>query len=102
MVTADQAYGIYDPALILELPLSELEYADQLRPGAQILKYLNQSLEPRLFRVIRLSEDTVVMDGNHPLAGHDLIFEVEIISARDAQEKDFFDDFTLSAPQLVH
>lgn len=102
LVKAERAYGIYDPALIVELPLSDLEYAHQLRPGVEILRYLNPSQEPRIFRVVKLTEDTAILDGNHPLAGHDLIFDVEIVAARDAQKWDLFDDFSLNSPQLIH
>ena len=36
--------------------------------------------------IIDVSDDHVVVDGNHPLAGHALAFEVEIVSVREATE----------------
>lgn len=101
-VSADGAYGIYDPGLVIELRRSELEYGARLILGSQILRRHGPGSEPRIFRVIRLNKETVVMDGNHPLAGHDLIFEVEIVSAREAQADDFLDASPLRSSQLVH
>ena len=36
--------------------------------------------------IIDVSEDEVVVDGNHPLAGVDLVFDVEILDIREATE----------------
>jgi FKBP-type peptidyl-prolyl cis-trans isomerase SlyD len=101
-VPADHAYGIYDPELIIELRRSELAYGDRITRGSQILRRHGHSSEERLFRVIRLDGDSVIIDGNHPLAGHDLVFEVEILSAREAQDADFLDASPLVHSQLVH
>ncbi len=99
---ADGAYGTYDPDLVIELRRSELEYDDRLMPGTQILRRHGLSSKPRLFRVIRVDDDSVVIDGNHPLAGHDLVFEVEIVSAREACVDDFLDSSPRAHSQLVH
>ena len=36
--------------------------------------------------IIEVKDDTVIVDGNHPLAGQDLTFEIEILDVRDATE----------------
>jgi FKBP-type peptidyl-prolyl cis-trans isomerase SlyD len=38
--------------------------------------------------VIDVTEDEIVVDGNHPLAGVDLTFDVEILEVRSASEKE--------------
>jgi FKBP-type peptidyl-prolyl cis-trans isomerase 2 len=43
-----------------------------------------------------------VLDGNHPFAGQDLIFEVEIVSARDAQASDFLKGSGDAEEVLLH
>lgn len=101
-VPADNAYGSYDPRLVIELRRSELEQGDRLKPGNQILRYDERTSEKRLFRVVRADEEFITLDGNHPLAGQDLVFEVEIVSAREAQDSDFTDELTLVPSQLVH
>jgi FKBP-type peptidyl-prolyl cis-trans isomerase SlyD len=43
---------------------------------------------PRAVTVTRLVGDMVTIDGNHPLAGKNLNFEVEITDVRDATEEE--------------
>jgi len=101
-VSADSAYGVYDPGLVVELRRSDLEYSDRLAPGVRILLAHGPNAEPRLFRVIDLDEETVLIDGNHPLAGQDLVFEVEIESAREAQIGELLDPSPLTGTRLMH
>jgi FKBP-type peptidyl-prolyl cis-trans isomerase SlyD len=101
-VPADLAYGRYDPALIIELRRSELDYGEHLELGSQVLRYVGPESERRVFRVIQLDGNRVVMDGNHPLAGHDLVFEVEIVAAREARGDDFLEGSALSPGRLLH
>jgi FKBP-type peptidyl-prolyl cis-trans isomerase SlyD len=44
----------------------------------------------------------VSLDGNHPLAGQDLVFEIETLDARDATELEVFEAQNLVATQLLH
>ena len=88
LVPAHSAYGSYDPRLVVELRRADLDYSKALKHGTQILRFCEHEGRERLYRVIRLNKDTVIADGNHPLAGHDLVFEVEIVSARLAQDDD--------------
>jgi FKBP-type peptidyl-prolyl cis-trans isomerase SlpA len=34
--------------------------------------------------VAEVKEDTIIIDGNHPLAGHDLIFDIEVLEIKEA------------------
>ena len=43
------------------------------------LNMVNQDGYELPVEVIEIKEDAIVLDGNHPLAGQDLIFEVELI-----------------------
>jgi FKBP-type peptidyl-prolyl cis-trans isomerase SlyD len=38
--------------------------------------------------VLDVTEDEVVVDGNHPLSGIDLTFDVEVVLVRDATEEE--------------
>jgi FKBP-type peptidyl-prolyl cis-trans isomerase SlyD len=96
------AYGSHNPALVVELRRSELEYGEHLRLGSQVLRMDRHSTQERIYRVIRIDEENVLMDGNHPLAGHDLVCEVEIIAARDVQESDFGEAALQISHHLVH
>lgn len=82
-VLAAQAYGEYDSALVMEIPRTqfdpkeEIAVGDQFRAGAP-------GEAPMVFTVTGLSEAAVNVDGNHPLAGQDLYFEVEMVEIRPA------------------
>ena len=42
--------------------------------------------EPSMFWIVEVTDDTIHIDNNHPLAGVDLTFDVEIVGIRDANE----------------
>jgi FKBP-type peptidyl-prolyl cis-trans isomerase SlyD len=85
-VAAAQAYGEHDAELIMEMPRNRLPKSDKLEIGDQF-SGRNKDGEPaNVFTVIKLSEETVTLDGNHPLAGQDLTFEVEVTEMRAATQ----------------
>lgn len=102
-VPASQAYGSYDPMLSVEVRRSELEFGDRLQIGHQIFRPDPRSSENKIYRVVQANSETIVIDGNHPLAGNDLVFEVEIVSAREAQADDYVESSSQLIPgQLLH
>ncbi|MCU0294897.1 MAG: hypothetical protein MUD05_02450 [Candidatus Nanopelagicales bacterium] len=46
----------------------------------------NEQGETKTFVVTRIDERTLTIDGNHPLCGRQVVFELEILSVRDATE----------------
>lgn len=95
-VPAHEAYGPYDPDLLLNVRRSDLSQEESLEIGSEIMSLPTRTGEKRAFRVVSVTGDTVVLDGNHPFAGQDLIFDIEVISARDAEREDYEDDTTLA------
>ena len=84
---AEQAYGYYDLNLILELPIDKLNMSKKISLGEKII--FSQKGEEKFYRVIALNDDSVTLDGNHPLAGQDLVFEIEATQTREATIDDF-------------
>jgi FKBP-type peptidyl-prolyl cis-trans isomerase SlyD len=82
-LSAAEAYGYYDPKLVLKVPRGDLTGLDLNRPGDRQIRLKFDGAE-RLFRIVEVVEDHVTLDGNHPLAGQDLVFEIEATSVRDA------------------
>ena len=37
------------------------------------------------FLVVDVKEETILIDGNHPLAGKDLIFDLEVVEIKDSE-----------------
>ena len=87
-VDADQAYGFYNPKLILEVPRSKFDGGKELRIGHQVMANFAHEDEPRVYRVVGATKGTVMVDGNHPLAGQDLVFDVEVTSSRLENDTD--------------
>ena len=80
-VPAKEAYGAYNQTLVYKvakgkLPVDEPKVGDVFEAGN------GQNNFP--VTVISVDKDEVVLDGNHPLAGQDLTFEVEITQRRMA------------------
>jgi FKBP-type peptidyl-prolyl cis-trans isomerase SlyD len=85
-VSAEEGYGVRDPALVQDVPRRAFRGIDDIRVGMQFQADSNQG--PRMVTVTRIVGDMVTVDGNHPLAGEDLTFAVEIAEVRDASEEE--------------
>ncbi len=77
-VKAEDAYGEVDPSAIQKIPRSQLPENIDPKVGMQLLAQTETSSIP--VTIVEVEEDTVTIDFNHPLAGKDLIFDVEIVS----------------------
>ena len=88
-LSADQAYGFYDPSLVMDIPRSKLSRGKQLRTGDVVHGMFKSDQTPRDYRVASCSSQSVSLDGNHPLAGQDLIFNVEVTACHEEFEPDF-------------
>ena len=81
-VPAAQGYGEYDRALVQKVPRRALKGIANLRVGLR-LQAGHQAVI-----VKHIAGDMITLDGNHPLAGQDLNFDVEITAVRPATEEE--------------
>jgi FKBP-type peptidyl-prolyl cis-trans isomerase SlpA len=74
-IDVDMAYGQYNEAMIQEVP------KEQVPEGVVVGSMLqaNTPMGPINFRVLEVNETNVKLDGNHPLAGKKLIFDLEVL-----------------------
>ncbi len=78
-IPVDQAYGESRPENIIKFPKSNVPDDMEVEVGMQI--HLNsQNGQPIPVVVTEVEEETVTLDGNHPLAGKDLVFDLELVS----------------------
>ena len=82
-LTASEAYGYYDPKLVLVCTRDEFPKRVSLKLG-QALEVDDGAGIMRKYRVSEISHERITLDANHPLAGQDLVFEIQTVSARDA------------------
>ncbi len=81
LVPAKDAYGEKDPANTTEVPLDQMpakgiKVGDQFRAG--------DGHSAPVVAVVKVTDTHVTLDGNHPLAGQDLTFDVEVTEVRTA------------------
>lgn len=89
LLSAD-AFGKRNVDLLHEVPLAELPPEDTIEVGSNITGSDEDGNEI-IFAVTRIVNGIVSLDGNHPLAGQSLIFEVEIQDIRDATAEEIRD-----------
>jgi len=82
-VKAEDGYGLIDFTKYVQVPREALPKQD-IKAGDMFQS--NQS--PLPFTVKEVTETHVVLDGNHPLAGEDLTFDVEVLETREASEQE--------------
>ncbi len=80
-VKAEDAYGDRDETLVANVPLAELP-TDQVKVGDMFRGGPEE--EDPVMVVTAVQGDHVTLDANHPLAGKDLVFKVEITEIRTA------------------
>nr|WP_256647131.1 peptidylprolyl isomerase [Thermomonas paludicola] len=84
-VTAAEAYGERREGLTQRIP--KKHFGEQkLSPGMQVV--LNTNFGPRAVTVEKVGMSVVDVDLNHPMAGKDLEFDIEIVEVREASEEE--------------
>jgi len=75
-IPADKAYGEVRQELIMSVPRTQVP--QDVTPGAQ-LQGIGQNGEPFTVVVEEVNTDFVILNGNHPLSGKTIIFDIEIV-----------------------
>lgn len=81
-VASENAYGPVSNEAIQEVPKDQLPTEVELKPGLQLMAQTPHG--PMPVKVVEVADTTVKMDFNHPLAGQDLVFDVEVVEVREA------------------
>jgi FKBP-type peptidyl-prolyl cis-trans isomerase SlyD len=82
-VAPEEGYGAYRDELVISVPRKEVGLPDGISVGSIVELHSSQG-ESFPARVTELTEEQVVLDANHPLAGESLFFEVELTAIRPA------------------
>jgi len=85
-VSPTEGYGEINPDLKMTLPRSQFPKDTELEAGMQF--FATTGGERMMLTVIAVNGDKVEVDGNHPLSGQTLKFEVDVISIRDATDEE--------------
>lgn len=98
-LSAEQAYGFYEPAKVILYP--KKKFGKDVHVGENV-SIVGKSGVVRNYKVIQLHHDMVTLDSNHPLAGQDLVFEIETLAARDATPAEIADSSNVISSQVLH
>jgi FKBP-type peptidyl-prolyl cis-trans isomerase SlyD len=85
-VTAENAYGEREDGFVQTVPKAMFGGIEDLDVGSQLRATTDEGEQTVI--VIDVQDDEITVDGNHPLAGMDLKFDVEILEVRDATEEE--------------
>ncbi len=80
-ITAAEAYGEVQPGMTQRVPKKYFK-GERLAPGMQVA--LQTKFGPRPVTVQKVGMSVVDVDLNHPMAGKDLKFDIEIVDVREA------------------
>lgn len=84
-VEPEEAYGEYTAELVTVLGRNMFEGVDELEVGMQFHASAPDG-GMQIVTITALEGDEVTVDGNHPLAGQRLTFEVKVVGVRDTTE----------------
>lgn len=85
-IPAAEAYGLRDDSMVQELPSNMFEGIDKIEEGMEFHAETEHGLQ--VVTVTKVEGENVTIDGNHPLAGVDLTFDVEVAAIRSATEEE--------------
>ncbi len=79
-IAADDAYGPYNETLVQTVirPVNPPDLDSRLEMGMMLQRKTPEGGDQSL-KVVALTEESVTLDANHPLAGEDLTFDLELV-----------------------
>ena len=76
-IPADQAYGGRRDDLVFAVPRTQ--FPEGMEPAVGLEVQLTQGGQRAVARIAEVSDESVTLDANHPLAGKDLTFDLELV-----------------------
>ena len=87
VVAPEDGYGDLDPEAIIEIDRAEFPPEIPLEVGLE-LQVSDENGNPMHARIDEVSEEMVILNFNHPLAGKELHFDITIVALRDATDEE--------------
>jgi FKBP-type peptidyl-prolyl cis-trans isomerase SlyD len=84
-LAAAEAYGMPQANLVMDVPQADLAHL-KIEVGGFLQLELGDQL--KVVRITEIKNEKVTLDGNHPLAGVDLEFDIEMMDSRDATSEE--------------
>jgi FKBP-type peptidyl-prolyl cis-trans isomerase SlyD len=87
VIQPEDGYGEFDEELVQSVPRDSFVGIEEIEPGMQFQTEDDEG-EEMMVTVQEVTPDEVIVDGNHPLAGVVLHFDVTVTSVRAATEEE--------------
>lgn len=81
VIPAEEAFGEYDEDEVFKIQRSQLTGDIEPEVGME-LELSGEDEEPVEVVVVEVNEDSITVDANHPLAGEDITYEIELLEIR--------------------
>ena len=88
-IPPEEAFGVYDPALVKEKSFSEFPEGKDFETGKWVEAKNEDYKINHLYYVKAKSAESITLDYNHPLANKTLIYQLKIVEARPATMFEF-------------
>lgn len=86
-LTPEEGYGDYDEELVEKMDKADFEEFEDIYEGLEFIADMDDGTEQQ-YVITAIEDDVVTADGNHPFAGKNIRFEVEVTGVREATEKE--------------
>ncbi len=86
MIGPEDGFGEYDESLIIKDKTSNVP--KQFRKVDEIIAFVNEAGNKKDFRVIKVDDQNIVLDGNHYLSGKNLLYKIKILDVRESTPYD--------------
>ena len=83
-IAKEEAYGEVNDQLIQEIDRANLPQDMEPKVGMGLVSKSPEGQEMNLM-IVEVKDASVVIDGNHPLAGRDLVFDLEVVEIKDTE-----------------
>lgn len=87
VVQPADGYGDFNPDLLQQVPRGAFQGVEAIEPGMQF-QAQGEGGQAQMVVVREVTDDAVLVDGNHPLAGQVLNFDVSVESVRQASDEE--------------
>jgi len=77
-IKVEDAYGEINPDMLIEYPRSQFPEYIEMKEGTDLMMS-SASGQQFQVKIAEIKDEVVVLDANHPLAGEELIFDIELV-----------------------
>jgi len=96
VIYPEDGYGYAQEELIQEMPREMFASLGELNVGMRVNIKGNDN-QNQLVSITKIEDDSVIVDGNHPLAGQVLNFEVAIVAVREPTQEELDQGFAVNS-----